>query len=343
MAWLRRTLTTEGVVTTTDTWLVWHLTGEYVTDASTASRSLLTGLDTGQWDHELLNLFGLRDERLPAIVASDEAVGTTRQFGRPAPVAGLIVDQQAALAAEGCLDAGTAKCTFGTGAFLLANSGQRAARSASGLTTSMAWRARGHTLYCLDGQVYTAGSAIRWIQDLGLIRTAADLDQTAALDGDGTLCVPALAGLAAPWWRSDATATFTGMTLSTRPGHLVLAVLQGIAAQVAELADLVQSDLGTPLTRLRADGGLTQSRTLMQATADLLQVPVEVYPSPNATALGAAAFARLAVEPTLDLPEAIVGWTPADSYEPKWSADRAAEHRARWRAAVSAALPGGLA
>ena len=207
----------------------------------------------------------------------------------------------------------------------------------------MAWRARGHTLYCLDGQVYTAGSAIRWIQDLGLIRTAADLDQTAALDGDGTLCVPALAGLAAPWWRSDATATFTGMTLSTRPGHLVLALLQGIAAQVAELADLVQTDLGTPLTRLRADGGLTQSRTLMQATADLLQVPVEVYPSPNATALGAAAFARLAVEPTLELPEAILGWAPADIYEPKWSADRAAEHRARWRAAVSATLPGGLA
>jgi glycerol kinase len=342
MAWLRRTGTTEGVVTTTDTWLVWHLTGEYVTDASTASRSLLTGLDTGQWDDDLLSLFGLGGERLPAIVASDEAVGTTRRFGRPAPVAGLIVDQQAALAAEGCLDAGTAKCTFGTGAFLLANSGPRAARSGSGLTTSTAWRARGHLRYCLDGQVYTAGSAIRWIQDLGLIGTAADLDQTAAPDGDGTLCVPALAGLAAPWWRSDATASFTGMTLSTRPGHLVLAVLQGIAAQVAELADLVHTDLGTPLTRLRADGGLTQSRTLMQATADLLQVPVEVYPSPNATALGAAAFARLAVEPALELPEAILGWTPADSYEPTWSADRAAEFRARWRAAVSVALPGGL-
>jgi glycerol kinase len=163
------------------------------------------------------------------------------------------------------------------------------------------------------------------------------------VDGDGTLCVPALAGLAAPWWRSDATASFTGMTLSTRPGHLVLAVLQGIAAQVAELADLVQTDLGAPLTRLRADGGLTQSRTLMQTTADLLQVPVEVYPSPNATALGAAALGRLAVEPALNLPEAILDWTPADSYEPKWSADRAAEHRARWRAAVSATLPGELA
>ena len=193
MAWLRRTLTTEGVVTTTDTWLVWHLTGEYVTDASTASRSLLTGLDTGEWDPELLSLFELGDERLPAIVASDRIVGVTQEFGRPTPVAGLILDQQAALAAQGCLEAGTAKCTFGTGAFLLANSGRRAARSASGLTTSVAWRARGHTLYCLDGQVYTAASAIRWIQELGLIETAADLDRAAAVDGDGTLCSLALA------------------------------------------------------------------------------------------------------------------------------------------------------
>jgi glycerol kinase len=342
MAWLRRTLTTEGVVTTTDTWLVWHLTGKYVTDASTASRSLLTALDTGEWDPGLLSLFKLSDEPLPTIVASDEIVGTTREFGRPAPVAGLILDQPAALAAEACLEAGTAKCTFGTGAFLLANSGQRAARSASGLTTSVAWRARGRTLYCLDGQVYTAASAVRWIQELGLVRSAADLDQAAAEESDGTLCVPALAGLGAPWWRSDATASFTGMTVSTTPGHLVLALVQGIAAQVAELADLMHTDLDAPLTRLRADGGLTRSRVLMQATADLMQVPVEVYPSPNATALGAAALGRLAIEPALDLPEAILDWTPADCYEPIWSADRAADYRARWRAAVSATLPGDL-
>jgi glycerol kinase len=340
MAWLRRTLTTEGVITTIDTWLTWHLTGQYVTDASTASRSLLTGLDTGRWDQDLLDLFELDGERLPAIVGSDEVIGTTAKFGRPAPVAGLIVDQQAALAAEACLDAGTAKCTFGTGAFLLANCGQRSARSASGLAASVAWRARDRTSYCLDGQVYTAASAVRWLADLGLISSAADLDQTAARETDGTLCVPALAGLAAPWWRSDATASFTGMTMSTGPGHLVLAVLQGIAAQVAELADLVQADLGTPLTRLRADGGLTRSRVLMQATADLLQMPVEIFPSPNATALGAAAFGRLAVEPALDLPGAVLDWTPAQFYEPAWSADRAGEYRDRWRAAVSLSLPG---
>jgi glycerol kinase len=343
MTWLRRNLTADGVVTTTDTWLVWHLTGQFVTDAATASRSALTALDTGEWDPALLQLFGLGDERLPRIVASDEAVGITDRFGHPAPVAGLIVDQQAALVAEGCLDAGTAKCTFGTGAFLLANCGQDAVRSASGLTTSVAWRARGHLRYCMDGQVYTAASAVRWLKDLGLVKTAADLDAVAAADSSGVLCVPALAGLAAPWWRADATASFTGMTLSTSRGHLVLAVLQGIAAQVAELSDLVQADVGTPLTALRADGGLTRSRTLMQATADLLQIPVEVYPSPNATALGAAALARLAIEPALDLPDAVLDWAPAGVYEPRWPADQAAEHRARWRAAVAATLPGAAA
>lgn len=339
MAWLRRSLTTEGVVTTTDTWLVWQLTGNYVTDASTASRSLLTSLDTGEWDPDLINLFDLGQERLPAIVASDEIIGTTEKFGHPAPVAGLIVDQPAALAAEACLEAGAAKCTFGTGAFLLANCGPRPARSASGLTASVAWRARGQTRYCLDGQVYTAASAVRWIQELGLISSAADLDRAAAQESDGTICVPALAGLAAPWWRSDATASFTGMTVATKPGHLVLALIQGIAAQVAELADLVHADLGAPMTQLRADGGLTRSRVLMQATADLLQIPVEVYPSPNATALGTAALGRLAIEPALDLPEAIVNWTPSDRYEPAWSADRAADYRARWRAAVTSTLP----
>jgi glycerol kinase len=153
------------------------------------------------------------------------------------------------------------------------------------------------------------------------------------------LCVPALAGLAAPWWRSDATAALTGMTLATRPEHLITAVLQGIAAQVAELADLVGTEFGTRPHRLRVDGGLTNCATLMQATADLLQVPVDVYPSPHATALGAAALARLALEPRLSTGDAVGDWAPARSYEPRWSTERAAEFRDRWRAAVALALP----
>jgi glycerol kinase len=342
LAWLRRHVTTEGVVTTTDSWLIHQLCGAFVTDVSTASRSLLTGLDSVAWDADLLALFGLGAEALPRIVACDEVVGTTSSFGSPVPVAGLVVDQQAALLAEACLEPGTAKCTFGTGAFLLANTGRTAVRSGAELTASVAWRARGETSYCLDGQIYTAGSAVRWLTGLGLISGPEDLDPRAAgagSDAGGALCVPALAGLAAPWWRPDATAVFSGMTLSTGPEHLVLAVLQGIAAQVAELADLVSTDLGAPLARLRVDGGLTRCRTLLQATADLLQIPVDVYPSPHATALGAAAFGRLAVTSGLALADAVPAWTPSDRFEPSWSADRAGQFRDRWRSAVPAALP----
>ncbi|WP_067176934.1 FGGY family carbohydrate kinase [Microtetraspora niveoalba] len=338
MAWIRRELTTEGVVTTSDTWLVHHLTGEFVTDASTASRSLLLDLDAVDWSPELLRLFKLDGERLPRIAACDEVVGTTRAFGGEIPVGGLIVDQQAALLAEGCLRPGEAKCTYGTGAFLLANTGGHAVRSGSGLTTSVAWRARGGTSYCVDGQVYTAASAVRWLGDLGFIGGAADLDTLAAPDSQGALFVPALAGLAAPWWRPDATASFLGMTLATRPGHLVRAVLEGVAAQVADLARVVAGDLGSPLTRLRVDGGLTRSATLMQAQADLAQMPVDVYPSPHATALGAAAMARLAVDPALGLEEAVPPWTPSTTYEPRWSGDRAAEFLARWRRGVDTAM-----
>ncbi|MFI9625226.1 FGGY family carbohydrate kinase [Streptomyces sp. NPDC052042] len=336
MAWLRRNVTTEGVVTTTDTWLVHRLTGEFVTDASTASRSLLLDIDQVSWDPELLDLFGLGTEELPRIVGSDEIIGTTGAFGPEVPVAGLVVDQQAALLAEGCLERGTAKCTYGTGAFLLANTGETALRSRAGLTSSVAWRTAARTPYCVDGQVYTAASAVRWIRDLGFIGSASELDTVAAKEGDGTLCVPALAGLAAPWWRPDATATFTGMTLSTGKEHLVLAVLQGIAAQVAALCGLVEDDLGTPLSRLRADGGLTRSRTLMQAQADLAQVPIDIYPSSHATPLGAAALARLALNPGMDLAEAVGDWNPVTVYEPVWSADRAAHYRSTWAAAAEA-------
>jgi glycerol kinase len=338
MRWLRENQTTAGVVTTTDTWLVHQLCGAFVTDASTASRSLLLDLDVVEWSAELVDLFGLGGEALPDIVASDAIVGTTTAYGGELPVTGLIVDQQAALLAENCLLAGTAKCTYGTGAFLLAQLGETPARSRAGLATSVAWRLRGETSYCVDGQVYTAASAVRWIGELGLITGADQLDSVAAPDSDGVLCVPALAGLAAPWWDSSATASFTGMTLRTRPGHLVRAVLEGIAAQVTELVTLTGEELGAPLTRLRVDGGLTRSRALMQAQADLAQLPVDVYPSPHATALGAGACARLALDPALTPADVTGGWQPTATYEPAWSKDRAAEHLARWHTAAQHCL-----
>lgn len=338
MSWIRRHLTTDGVVTTSDSWLVHRLTGEFVTDVTTASRSLVFGLDDCAWDPELLGIFGLQEEQLPRLVSCDEVIGTTAAFGADVPVAGLIVDQQSALFAEGCVRVGSAKCTFGTGAFLLVNTGEAAARSGHGLTTSVAWRTRTGTQYCLDGQVYTAASAVRWMTEVGLVDSAGGMDAVAAPDNGDTMFVPALAGLAAPWWRSDAQASFTGLSLATTSGHLVRAVLEGIAAHVAELVRVMNADIGRPVTVLRVDGGLTNSSILMQAQANLLQIPVEVYPSAHATPLGAAAMARLSLDSRLGIEDVCWPWTPSRIYEPEWTPDRAADHLERWRDAVDAAL-----
>lgn len=339
MAWLRRNVESGGVVTTSDTWLLHQLTGEFVTDATTASRSLAVELGARDWSRELLALFGLEDARLPAIMANDQIIGTTSVFGTPTPVGGIIVDQQAALFAEACLDPGMAKCTFGTGAFLLANTGTVGVRSAAGLTSSVAWRIADEDTFCVDGQVYTAASAVRWLSSLGIIDGAEEMDAVAAADNNGVLCVPALAGLAAPWWKSQASASISGMTLSTGRGHIVLAVLQGIAAQVAELIGAIEQDTAAPLTALRADGGLTQSKVLMQSCADILQLPVEVYPSAHATALGAAALARLSLEPSRSVREVVPDWTPSAVYQPSWTPARAAEFRQQWRELAATTYP----
>ena len=331
MAWLRRAAGPDGVITTSDTWLLHQLTGAFVTDATTASRSLLVELGATDWDHDLLALFGLEGEDLPRIVGNDEIIGTTTAFGPEIPMGGIVVDQQAALLAQACLQPGMAKCTLGTGAFLLVNTGTAGVRSTAGLTSSVAWRINGVDTFCVDGQVYTAASAVRWLTSLGIVGGADEIDAVAADDANGVYCVPALAGLAAPWWKPQATASLTGMTLSTERGHLVLAVLQGIAAQVAELVSAIDADASNPLSRLRVDGGLTQSRVLMQACADILGVPVDVYPSPHATALGAAALARLSLDPSRTLGDVVGDWRPSASYEPQWEPARIAEFRHHWR------------
>ncbi len=290
---------------------------EFVTDPSTASRSLLTDLDTTGWDDELLGLFGLGDERLPTIMPCDAVVGSTTAFGGTAAVGGLVVDQQAALVGEGCLRPGEAKCTFGTGAFLLANTGTTATRS-----TARAWPPRSPGRSAGRARTASTGRSTRppprcagWNSSATSPRPPT-WTRSPHADSGGVLAVPALAGLAAPWWRPDAKATISGMTLSTTVGHLVVAILQGIAAQVAELGSAVAKDLGRPLTRLRVDGGLTRCRTLMQSVADLMQIEIEVYPSAHATALGAAALARMAHDPALSLADAVVPWDAGLTYQP---------------------------
>ncbi|MEU0833372.1 FGGY family carbohydrate kinase [Streptomyces sp. NPDC005969] len=340
MAWIRRELTREGVVTTSDSWLVHRLTGAFVTDAATAGRTQLLDLDRVGWSPAALDIFGLSGERLPTVVDAAGPVGTTTAFGGELPLTGLLVDQQAALLAQGALQAGTAKCTYGTGAFLLAQTGPTPRRGSTGLVSCVAWRLDGRASYCLDGQVYTAASAVRWLTDLGVISGAAELDPVGAgvPDSGGVTFVPALAGLAAPWWRSDLRGSVTGLGLDTTAGHLVRALCEGIAAQVVELADAVATDLGGPLTSLRVDGGLTRSALLMQTQADLLQRPVEVSALPDVTALGAGTVARLGVDPKLSLQLAVPAWEPAAVYEPRIGPDEAAERLARFRTAVETLL-----
>jgi glycerol kinase len=339
MAWLRRRdATDEGVVTGVDAWLNHQLTGTFATDVSTASRFLLLDLERVAWSEEACALFGLDPAGQPAILDCDASVGETTAFGGTLPVTGLAVDQQAALFAESCFAAGEAKCTYGTGAFILANAGADAPRSASRLAACVGWRTGGETSYCLDGQVYTAGSAVTWLRDLDLIGEPADLDRLAgdASNDDGAVFVPSLAGLGAPFWAPEARGGWVGLSLATRRADLVRAVAHGIAAQVATLGRAIGEDLGRPLERLRVDGGLSRSAVLMQAQADLLQVPVERYPSADATALGVAAFARLGAGGASTPAEAVGDWTPAGTFEPRMGADEAETRLARWRAAADA-------
>lgn len=340
MAWIRRRRTREGVVTTSDAWLVHQLTGAFVTDAATAGRTQLLDLDRVAWSPAALDAYGLGDERLPTVTDAAGTFGTTGVFGGDLPLTGLLVDQQAALLAQSALDPSVAKCTYGTGAFLMAGTGNAPRRSTGGLVSCVAWRLRGRTSYCLDGQVYTAASAVRWLTDLGVIAGPADLDPVGATvpDTGGVTFVPALAGLAAPWWRSDLRGSVTGLGLDTSAGHLVRALCEGVAAQVAELAAAVTADRGTPLSVLRVDGGLTRSALLMQTQADLLQRPVEVSALPDVTALGVGAVARMGADPALPLARAVPDWKPAAVYEPRIGPDEAAERLGAFRSAVRGLL-----
>lgn len=326
-----------GVITTIDAWTTHQLTGAFVTDAATASRSLLLDLDRVPWSAEACDVFGIAVESLPDVVPCDAAVGETDAFGPTLPVTSLIVDQQAALLAESCLRRGDAKCTYGTGAFILANTGAQAARSRSGLAACVAWQLGGEVSYCLDGQVYTAGAAVGWLERIGLISGAAELDALCDARSPAsveTQFIPALAGLGAPFWAPEARGAWVGLSLATSREDLVWAVVCGIAAQVAALAQAMAADLGQPLARLRVDGGLTRSRSLLQAQADLLQLPVEVYPSADATALGVAAVARLGAGGAVTTADAVGGWTPSLVVEPVMAAHEASERLERFTRAA---------
>lgn len=333
MAWLRANVTRGGVVTTSDAWLIARLTGAFATDVTTACRSLVFDLRRQCWDSELLAMWGLESEQLPSIVANDVVVGTVGhselRFLRDVPLAGVIVDQPAALFAQTCLDPGQAKCTYGTGAFLLANIGPLMRLSDHGLVTSIAWTVQGTTAHYFDGQVFTAGAAVQWLIDNGLLVSPDEIDALPR-DARGVIACPGFAGYGAPRWQPRGTASVAGISLASTRKEIARAVVDGVAAQVAELIEAMSAD-SLPLQRLRVDGGLTQSATLMQAQSDLAQLPIDVYPHPDATAIGAAAMARLALEPGSRLADAIPSWKAHRTFEPQWSAARAQDYLGKWR------------
>jgi glycerol kinase len=341
LTWLSDVAPRDAIVTSLDAWITWHLCGRIVTDAATASRSLVFDLNERTWSREAAAIFGLDVAALPQIVGNSELVAETTAFGPTLALSSLIVDQQAALWGEGCRERGTAKCTYGTGAFFLLNCGERPTRSDHGLSASLAWAAPDDLAYCLDGQVYSAGSAVDWLIRMGLLTSSAMLDDVAATvrDSSRVTCVPAFAGLGAPRWEPRASAHFDGIDLSTSPADIVWSVLDGIACQVAAVVAAAESDLATPLDVVRVDGGLTRSRVLMQHQADVLQRPVEVFVSPHATALGVADLARRGAGLPEPPPAARADREPVvgDRFVPRISATDARGWRERWDAAADRA------
>jgi glycerol kinase len=328
---------------TIDSWLAWRLTGEHVTDASNASRTLLMDLRTRDWDDGLCELIGVPRAALPRIVDSSGVVGHTRGLALlpdGIPVAGLIGDQQGALFGQACFRAGMAKCTYGTGAFVLLNTGSTITPSEHGMLTTVAWQLGGQPTYALEGSAFIAGAAVQWIRDgLGLIITAAEIAELAAEvpDSGGVIFVPALAGLGAPHWRPHARGIITGITGGTTRAHLARATLDGIGLQLVDILEAMARDLGGPLHELRVDGGASANDLLMQRQADLLGVPCVRPVVRETTGLGSALLAGLATGVWASLDEVATHWGVDRTFEPGGDPAELAATKAAWVEAVAKA------
>ncbi len=337
---------------TIDSWLIWHLTGgpdggRHVTDVTNASRTMLMGLESLEWDEEMLGHFGVPRGMLPKIVPSShaDAFGVTRPsgpFGAVVRVCGDLGDQQAALVGQTCFEAGESKNTYGTGCFMLLNTGTSPVQSASGLLTTVAYQiGRAAPVYALEGSVAMAGSLVQWLRDnLGMIRSSDEIEALArtVADNGGVYFVPAFSGLFAPHWRSDARGLVAGLTGYATRGHLARAVLEATAFQTLDVLDAMRKDSGLALASLRVDGGMSRNDLLMQFQADLLGVPVTRPTVTETTALGAAYAAGLAVGFWDDFAHLRSHWKADRSWQPTFSPfDRDRLH-ARWLAAVERSL-----
>ncbi len=325
---------------TIDAWLAWKLTGgaAHVTDVTNASRTMLVDLGTGSWDDELLELFSVGRSVLPAIVPSSGVVAEASLFGAHVPLAGIAGDQQASLFGHGCFAPGQVKATYGTGSFVLAHAGAHAGPVADGLLKTAAAVPPGSPAqYAAEGSVLVAGAALQWLRDgLGVIASAAESEVLARQvdSAGGVFFVPALTGLGSPHWRPDARGLICGLTRGTTRAHLARATLEAIAHQVADVLDVLPVGAGV----LRADGGATGNRLLMQLQADLSGSPVEVSADPDVTALGAAALAGLGVGVWRDV-EAVAGLVRRGArYEPALGDSERERQREGWRRALARAV-----
>ena len=330
---------------TIDTWIVWHLTegAVHVTDYSNASRTLMYNIHELKWDDEILNILGVPASMLPEVRPSSEVYGeisSKHLFGHAVPIAGIAGDQQAALFGQACFEKGMAKNTYGTGCFMLMNTGEEAVDSEHGLLTTIAWGIDGQVQYALEGSIFVAGSALQWLRDgMRMLRNTADSESYAnnVEDTDGVYVVPAFVGLGTPYWDSDVRGAVFGLTRGTSKEHFVRATLESLAYQTRDVLEAMQSDAGIELKTLRVDGGAVKNNFLMQFQADILDAEVERAKVNETTALGAAYLAGLAVG----------FWENKESVQEHWQLDRKfesnmdSERRAQlfegWHKAVKAA------
>jgi glycerol kinase len=327
---------------TVDSWLLYHLTGRHLTDATNASRTMLMSLDTLEWDAELCSSIGVPRSSLPEIRPSVGMFGEARGPLAGVPVAGVLGDQQAALFGQTCFDPGTAKNTYGTGCFLLLNTGDTPVPSSHGLLTTVGYVIEGHpAVYALEGSVAIAGAAIQWLRDgLGIIEASADVEQLASSveDNGGVYFVPAFNGLFAPYWCAKARGIITGLTRYATAGHVARASLEAIAYQTSDVLRAMEADSGVALSALFVDGGMVASGLLMQFQADVLGVPVVRPVVAETTALGAAFAAGLAVGLFSGLDEIRSLWAEGRRWEPAMAAAERTRLLGEWHRAVERAL-----
>jgi glycerol kinase len=330
---------------TVDSWILWHLTGQHITDVTNASRTQLMDLATLEWDAGLLAAFGVPPAVLPRIVPSSCVYGLARAPLAGVPVAGILGDQQAALMGQACFIPGEAKNTYGTGCFLLMHTGTTPTPSKHGLITTVAAKLGDRpATYALEGSIAITGALVQWLRDnLGLIKSSAEIETLALSvpDNGDVYFVPAFSGLYAPWWRADARGTIAGLTRFASAGHLARAALEATAYQTMDVVRAMEQDSGIAMASLRVDGGMVVNRTLMQFQADMLDVPVVRPSCLETTALGAAYAAGLAVGYWTGLDDLRVNWAEAERWTPEMDRDRRASLTASWHKAVDRSMAWG--